>query len=73
MVNGMIVIPQEARALAVGIVVVLELARGNHIFCPAVPWRALGALVSVIILSDEILHSENGEQGLGHTEYEPCK
>lgn len=41
MFNRMIVIPQKARALTVGIVVVLELSRGGNVFCPTVPRSAL--------------------------------
>lgn len=44
MFNGMIVIPQKACALTVGIVVVLELSRGGNVFCPTVPRSALETL-----------------------------
>ncbi len=67
MINGVIVIPQEARALAVGIVIVLELTWGNDIFCPAVPWRALGVLLSIIILSEKEFKRKNNEQSWHET------
>jgi hypothetical protein len=46
MLDGMIMIPQEPPTLAVRVVVVLELPRGNNIFCPTVPRGALHSIMS---------------------------
>jgi hypothetical protein len=44
-------IPQKARALAVGVVVVLKLPGGNHIFGPTIPRSTLGTPLSACIIS----------------------
>lgn len=41
MVVGVIMVPQRAARLAVGVVVVLELVRGNQILRPTVKGRSL--------------------------------
>lgn len=35
----MVVVPQQSGILLVGVVIILVLARGCHVFCPAVEWR----------------------------------
>jgi hypothetical protein len=44
MLDSVVMIPQEARALAVGVVVVLKLPRPSHIFGPTIPGSTLGTL-----------------------------
>ena len=43
-INGVVVVPEETTRLRVGIVVVLELARGRDVLSPAIPGRALSLL-----------------------------
>jgi len=41
MVDGVVVVPQEAGGLAVGVVIILELAGRSDVLCPAIPGGTL--------------------------------
>jgi hypothetical protein len=58
MVDSVVVIPEKAGALTVGIVIILEFPWGNDILCPAVP---RGTLEITIVSHHLTLESIRGE------------